>query len=269
MYALIVFALAVWLAFVAHGVTTDLLGVAATYQSRDKHMRTVAMAESIEQYHAEHGALPVSIAAFGAASGYEQTRSLGDPWQGYAVSPALTDGVWQYRRAVFFLNDPSRGVDANAFLAANACGTGGYDTASSWCGTATGLWYRREEKEHFNEQILTQRARMSRMLQKLSDHYSAYSTSPDKDAAGNPLAPESVTALATLAGFAGAAASCTGSFAYPGAPGDCGDMFDLWGNGVGYQFLSSKHILLVSETPIYNGSGNRVVVGADFDNSLI
>ena len=269
MYALIVFALAVWLAFVVQKVTADLLGVAAIHQSRDKHMRTVAMAESIEQYHAEHGAFPVSIAAFGAASGYEQTRALGDPWHGYAVSPTLTDGVWQYRRAVFFLNDPARGVDANAFLAANACGTGGYDTAASWCGAATGLWYRREEKDRFNEQILTQRARMSRMLQKLSDHYSANSAFPDKDAGGNPLAPESVTALATLAGFAGAAASCTGSFAYQGVPVDCGDMFDLWGNGVGYQFLSSKHILLVSETPIYNGSGNRVVVGADFDNSLI
>ena len=269
MYALIVFALAVWLAFAGQKVTTDLLGVAAMYQSRDKQMRTVAMAESIEQYHAEHGALPGSIAAFGTVAGYEQTRSLADPWQGYAVSPTLTDGVWQYRRAVFFLNDPSRGVDANAFLAANACGTGAYDTAASWCGSPTGLWYRREERERFNEQILTQRARMSRMLQKLSDYYSANSAFPDKDAGGNPLAPDSVTALVTLAGFAGAASSCAGTFAYQGVPVDCGDMFDQWGNRIGYQFLSSKHVFLVSETPIYNSSGNRVVVGADFDNSLI
>jgi len=269
MHALIVFALAVWLAFVGQKVTTELLGVAAMYQARDKYMRTVAMAESIAQYQAEQGAFPPSIAAFGAAAGYEQTRSLSDPWQGYAVSPALTDGVWQYRRAVFFLNDPTRGVDANAFLAANACGAGAYDTASSWCGSATGLWYRREERERFNEQILTQRARMSRMLQKLSDYYNANAAFPDKDTGGNPLAADSVTALATLAGFAGTASACAGTFAYSGIPVDCGDMFDQWGNRIGYQFLSSNHVFLVSETPIINGSGDRVVVGADFDNSLI
>ena len=269
MYPVIVVVISVLLATIATEVAGRHWDLARAYQSRAKYMQMTALAENVESYSLETGTLPASIAALSAAQGFEQTRSVVDNWQGYAVSPVLNDGVWQFQRAVLFSNDPSKGVDGATYLATNACGTGGYDTALGWCGASTSRWYRKETRERYNMDIMTQRARMSRVLQKLADFYNTNAKFPDKDASNNPLATGSINALRTLAGYGGTANTCTGTFTYMGVPVDCGDMFDLWGGPVGYQFISNKHIVLVSESPIFNSSGNRVAVGADFDNSLL
>jgi len=269
MYGIAVIALSIWLATILDGVAGQNRDLAQMYQSRLRQIQLTLMAEATERYYLETASFPASIAALAGTSGFEYTKGLQHNWQGYAVSPTLTDSVWQYQRLVLFSNDPTTGVSVATYLATNACGVGGYDTASGWCGSNTSQWYRRETRERFNDEIATQRARLGRVLQKLADYYNVNAKFPDKDNLNVALAGNSITALYTLAGYGGAAAACTGTYTYMTVPIDCVDMFDKWGGTIGYQFVSSKHILLVSETPIYNNSGNRVVVASDLDNSLL
>lgn len=269
MYPIMVLLLAIWLSMLMEGVAGQNHDLATLYQTRTKYMQVVSMAENIEQFYLEKATFPPSIPALAATTGFEHSRALADNWQGYAVSPTITDSVWQFNRAVLFSNDPSKGVNVASYLASNACGAGGYDTATSWCGAATGRWFRRETRERYNEQISTQRARMSRLLQKFTDYYNTNGKFPDKDSGGTALGLNSISNIAALAAFGGSAGSCSGTYTYLGVPIDCGDMYDVWGRVIGYQFVSSKHVLVISETPIFNNSGNRVVVAADFDNSLL
>lgn len=251
------------------GVVGQNRDLGQMYQSRLRQMQLVLLAENLEQYFRETGSMPATVSALGSTGGFEHARGLTHNWQGYAVSPTLTDSVWQYKRAVLFSNDPTDGTTAAAYLAANACGSGGYDTASSWCGSKASQWYRQETRERFAGQIATQRARMSRLAQKLADYYNANGKYPDRDASNVALAADSINALATLAGCATAANACSGTFTYMTVPIDCGDMADMWGGTIGYQFASSTHVVLISETPIYDSTGTRLIVAVDLDNSLL
>lgn len=248
-------------------VTEQIYDTARMFQSRAKAMKVVQLAENIERYYAENDVLPASLNVLTSATGFEHTKGLVDNWQAYGVSGTLTDGVWSYQRAVLAMTDPAGGVMASDFMATNACGTGAYSTASSWCGDRTGRWYRRETRESFNDEITSQRVKMHRTLQKFADYFSYYGYFPKVDAGGVALATNSVIKLATLAGYAGANNSCTGARQYVGVPVDCSDMFDQWGGAIGYQFVNKRHVILTSETPIFNSSGNRVVVSAELDNS--
>jgi hypothetical protein len=266
MYPILVVVIAVLLSVFTDGVATQYRDLAQLYQSHLRQINLVGIAESLDQFYHENAAIPESLSALYSSDGFQHVRSLIDSWQGYAVSPTLNDGVWQFRRLVLFSNNPTKGTTPTAYLATNTCGTGGYDTALSWCGTKDSQWFRFETRERYNDQIATQRARMARLLQKMSEYYNKNGSFPDKDHSSVALAPNSITSLAKLVGYSG---SCSGTFTYMTVPIDCGDMFDLWGNPVGYQFVSNKHVLLVSETPIYNSSGNRVVVASEYDFSLL
>lgn len=267
MYAYMALAITTLLATLMFGVAQQHIDLAVMYQSRTQYMQVVNMAENIEQYAVENAAYPASLPVLQAASGFEQTKSLTNTWLGYGVSGNITDGTWTFTRAVLVINDPSKGVSTAQYMTNNACGVGSYSAATSWCGAATGKWFRRETRETYPSKITTQRARLNRLLQKFGDYYNTGGSFPDKDAANVALGANSINTLASLVSYAGTASGCTGTFSFLGMPVDCGDMFDLWGNPVGYQFVSSKHVLVTSETPIYDNLGNRVVVSADFDNS--
>jgi hypothetical protein len=269
MYPILVVVIATLLFLFMDGVAGQYRDLTQLYQSRSRQIQIVSLAESIAQFYHENATFPASLAALYSSAGFQHVRSLIDSWQGYAVSPTINDGVWRFNRLVLYSNDPTKGTTAAAYLAANACGTGGYDTALSWCGTKDSNWFRLETRERYNDQIATQRARMARLLQKMSDHYNVNGGFPDKDRFNVALAPNSMTRVADLVGYSGSATNCSGTFTYMTIPVDCGDMFDLWGNPIGYQFVSNKHVLLVSETPIYNSSGNRLVIAAEYDFSLL
>lgn len=273
MYAILTLAVSIMLATFVTGVANQNHDLASMYQSRTKWLQTQTMAENIQQYHNEHSEYPVTLAALSAAPGFQQTRSLNDSWQGYAISPTITDNAWQFQRAVFFSNDPSKGVDANAYLTNNTCGTGDYATAQSWCGARTGQWFRSETREQYNQKITAQRVRMSYVMQKIADYYSANQSFPAKDKTNTALIDDSIHTLAELSGFIGTANTCgnttSSTFEFMGIPIDCADMFDIWGRAIGFQYINSKHIVLISETPIYNNDGTRILVAADFDNTKL
>lgn len=269
MYPLLVLALGIVLTLFMDGVAAQYRDLTQRYQSRSQQMQLVSLAENIEQFYVEHAAPPPTVDALASSAGFEQVRGYTNRWQQYGVSPVLTDATWRFTRAVLFTKDPTGGTTAANYLADNACGAGGFDTAVSWCGSKDSRWFRLESRERYAGQIVTQRARMTRMLQKLSDHYNANGGFPAKDNLGTDLAIDSVTKLTTLVGYAGTAANCSGTFNYMGVPVDCGDLFDLWGAPVGYQFLSKKRVMLTSESPIYDAAGSRVVVVAEYDYTLI
>lgn len=264
--ALVVFITVMLANFLEHAVM-DIRGVALMQQSRWKQMLVVEMAQNIEQFYAETSSFPASLSVLAATPGFEHTKGLNDNWQGYGVSGDLTDGVWRYKRAVLAATDPTKGVSVTQYMTDNNCGVGAYASAASWCGSRSGLWFRRETRQTFNDDVVDQRVRLTRALQKFADYYSFNGYFPTVDAGGASLAGDSINSLASLASYAGTAKTCTGVYQYQGVPIDCSDMFDRWGGLVGYQFVSKKRIILISESQIFNSDGNRVVISAELDNS--
>ena len=269
MYPILVLAVAILLSTWMTGITGQNRDLTKLYQSRLRHIQLVVLAENIEQFTLENTNYPAHIDVLAATAGFEQSRSYINNWQGYAISPVITDSIWKFNRAVLFSNDPSRGVTAVDYLNLNACGVGSFDTAISWCGTSTSLWFRSETREQYNTKISTQRIRMGRLLQKFATYYNNNGNFPDKNALNVALSANSIQTLASLASYSGSAKTCSGTFQYHGIPIDCGDMFDLWGGTIGYQFTGPKRIILTSETPIFNALGNRIVVASEIDNSLL
>lgn len=264
MLAMVVAVLGLLVAVVLDMQVQNNVDLAASYQARTNAYQVASVAEAVENYYIEKSAYPATLDALQATAGYEYLSSRRNNWQGYAVSGTLSDTAWNYKRAVVYLNNPTSGDTAATYLGNNTCGTGDATTAASWCGSGKSQWFRSESRQKANPEIMTQRLRMRGMQQKLADYFSDQGFFPGKDALGVALAANSMTRLKTLAGYAGTAGSCSGVFQWQGIPIDCSDMFDKWGGDVGYQYLDQRHIILVSETPYYNSSGTKVIIGADF-----
>ena len=263
-------AIGILVSIMMSGVTSQNRDLVSMYTSQLRHLQIMALAENIEQYALENSNYPATLTILKDTPGFTHTSGLNDNWQGYKVSSPLTDDAWQYKRAALTSNNPATGTDAASYLTANTCGTGTFDTASSWCGSATGEWFRTETREKYNDQIATQRIRMGRLLQKLANYYNANTQFPSKDNSNTALAVNNTTKLTDLIGASAlTATNCTGERSYQGVPIDCNDLFDIWGTPIGYQFMGIKHIVLISESPIKDQTGTRIVIGADFDNTLI
>jgi len=235
----------------------------AAYTKRSNQVRMIHLSESLDRYIKETGLYPASMNAFQSVAGYEQTAGLMNSWQGYAVSPAIVDANWTFKRMVLFANDPTIGVTQADYLAANHCGSGGYDTALSWCGSQKSMWYSRDERDDYQAAINNDRARTNRLSKKFVEYSNGYSTYPTLDKNNLSLGTNSLTSLATLAGYTGTASNCTGQYQYQGIPIDCSDMFNGWGKARAYQFFDSSHVMIVSETPIINASGTPVIISVD------
>lgn len=265
MYPVLLAAVVLSLSALLSALAAQWRDVDTRYQDRVRHAQMITLAEGLERYASEFGNLPVTLATLTATPGYEHLRAQLDTWQHYAVSGDLTDGVWTFQRAALLSFSRTAGLTPAAYLAANACGGGDFASATAWCGRRDSLWFRRESRDDYPRLILAQRLKLHRTLQKFADHFSAAQAFPAKDASNNPLLGNSATAFPVLAGYAGTARNCSGNFIYQGIPLDCDELYDLWGNPVGYQFLATKHIALVAETPMFNAAGTRIVLAADFN----
>lgn len=265
MYAVAVIAFVAALAALFAQLAGTLHEDAAVTRQLVRVVNVTRLAEGLERYVAEQGTLPADLDALVAAPGFEYLRGYRDSWQGYALSGNLVDGTWTYQRAVTVSKNPVDGIDAATYLTMNRCGAGDAASAAAWCGASSGAWHRRESREDLTVQIANQRARQHRMLHKWAAYYSEKAGFPGADATGAPLAADSVTPLATLAGYAGTAATCTGTYTYQGIPVDCGEMFDQWGQPIGYHFISSRHIVIVAQAPFANEAGQRPVIATDFE----
>lgn len=264
MYAIVVVAMLLGLASALAAQCGHYLDLTRHYAASVRRSQQVQLAENLAQFRLEHGAYPVSPVALANTVGYEHVRSVLNPWQGYALSVTLADGVWRYQRMVTFTQDPSGGVTTSSYLAANACGTGSFAMADSWCGARNSTWFRQESREEYNDAVSNERARLRRTLQKLADAYSAQGSFPARDNAGVPLVAGNTYTLSALSGYAGTAATCREVYVWRGVPLGCEDLFDAWGREVGLAFTSAQSISLISETPIINAAGTPLVVAAGF-----
>lgn len=257
-------AIVLWLATVFNAVREEHQQLAEVYQAKQRLHDIRIVAEAIERYYQENHALPVNLSALAATPSFAGISAHFNSWLAYGISPQLTDGTWRFQRAVVFMQDPSRGVTAAAYLAQNTCGAQGYDIeTTSWCGSKNSMWYVKDTRQALPEQIMNQRMRLNRLSQKFADYFNVNRSYPNKDAANVLLANGSITSLAFLAGYAGGAKNCSGPYHYQGIALDCSDMFDLWGGAIGYQFESNKHIILVSESPIFNAQGVPLMIAVD------
>jgi hypothetical protein len=233
--------------------------VRAKYQR--EHM--IAIAEGVESYYQERGTFPASLQALASTAGYQELRTAIELNMGYVASGTLNDGTWRFNRTVAYMVPQGSKDTVTTYPNSNYCGTGPITTALSWCGDQNSLYFRRETRDTVNEELITQRVRLNRLQQKFARYYNANQKYPDKDGSNNSLAASSINSFADLVGFTGTAANCAGPFQYMGIPIDCGDIFDRWGNRVGYQFESSAHVIFVSESPFINASGEQVIVAVD------
>lgn len=246
---------------VQSGMNIDLMRL---YRFNIHRSQLVMVAENLEQYYIERGTFPASLTALSQTPGYSHVRSLLNGWQGYAVSGLLSDSVWSYRRMVAFSNDPKTGLTQATYLDQNACGTGSFASATSWCGRRNSVWFLKDTRTGINDAITTQRARFRRSLQKFGDFFSANGSFPSKDATGGALVAGQTYTVASLAGYAGAANNCTGVYVWQGLPIGCDDMFDSWGKPVGFVYTSETAFSLTSESPLTNAAGVPLLVAAGF-----
>lgn len=265
MYAVFVIAMVALAATLYSGLSATFLDVATAYRQQSRTTSVVRISEGIARFQSETGNLPASLDQLVAAPGYADLRSYRDSWQTYVLSGALNDGAWVFQRAVAVSRDPSDGISHTDYLALNRCGVGAASTALSWCGDPSGSWFRQETREDFGHQMSSQRVRHHRMLHKWVAHYSVAKTFPGKDRTGNPLPAGSITELRALVGYAGTASNCTGSFVYAGIPVDCGELFDLWGGAVAYQYVDARHIVIVSEAPFLLSDNTRPLIATDLE----
>lgn len=266
MLPLVVAALGFWLLNLLDGTAQNYRVVAETYRMQVKERRTQEMASAVAERFRETGAYPADLTALASESGREHLRSSLDNWQGYTLSGTINDGVWRFQRAAMYLENPSSGTTPAAYFANNTCGVGAASTATSWCGPNSGTWHRQESRQEINRLIANQRVRMNMTLQKVASHFNHYQALPDQNFSGATLAAGSITRMAALVNYLGAAGNCTGTFVHMNTlPVSCEDMFDIWGGHVGYQFVSNRRIILVSESPLVNAAGVPVRIAAELD----
>lgn len=265
MYAVFVIAMVALAATLYSGLSATFFDVATAYRQQSRTASLVRLAEGIARFQAETGALPTSLDQLVATAGYADLRGYRDSWQDYSLSAPLNDGTWIFRRAVAVSRDPSDGVSHADYLTMNRCGVGAAAAALSWCGEPSGAWFRQETREDFGYQMTVQRGRHHRMLHKWAAHYSVAQKFPGVDKDGNPLAAGSTTELRQLVGYVGTAAACSGPFLYAGIPVDCGELFDLWGGAVAYQYINARHIVIVSEAPFLFANNTRPLIATDLE----
>lgn len=251
---------AVFLALMA-GLVSLIAGVRKETAAREDAMAQadqVQIAEGIERYIQLNGEAPPDISTLMDADGFQHLRAARNPWQRYERSATISDGVWQFQRAAAWTAiRPDGGA---TYRSENTCGTGDVGSAQAWCGSADGTWYRNETKERYNQEMSAQRIQMARTLQLFADHWTAKQAFPSTGNDGAVLSGGQHRALASLAGYQGAAGSCTGVHVWSGIPLDCGALFDVWGQPVKYQFQSPTLMVLSTETPFKAADGLPVVV---------
>lgn len=263
MLAAIIVAFFAWFDYKIAIVASDQKDIANNYQTIIRQQNMIAVAEGLEQYYRENNTYPATISALTSTPGFEYVVGSLNVNQGYAVSGSIVDSVWTFQRMTTFVVDTSKGVTSASYLAANNCGTGNFSSAASWCGSAQSLWFKNENRQDFNNLIVTQRARLIRLSQKFANYYNAYQKYPNVDKNSVALVSNTNTSLVALTGYTGNSLNCSTQLQYVGIPIDCSDLYDLWGGMIGYQYIDNAHFILTSEPPIFNASGVRVVIALD------
>lgn len=236
-------------------------------QTRNAAVKQVAAA--VSNYYIETGAYPASVTALAATPGYEYLQSANLFFQNIATTTGLNDGVWIYNRVAVYTQDAYSPLTDATYLSAaqNTCGSGDFATGSDWCGNKNSLWWKHETRETITADITRERNRQRRLLNKFNAWYNGdTSVSTVNGIWGNnyPNPGAAAASLTTLvAGFSQTAATCTGIYTWHGIPLDCTDFYSVWGTPTVYNYLSSSHIVLLTQTPYTKADGTVLYVSTE------
>ncbi|WP_311061556.1 hypothetical protein [Pseudomonas aeruginosa] len=159
-------------------------------------------------------------------------------------STNVSDGVWQFDRALVYALSPDNTTFDPSLPASNTCdNTTAFATASTWCGPNDGIAYQLiETRENYLSTLTDEGMRMQTSLQKLARGY-------DTDNEIFPhgaLAVGSAALLCNIGGASCAATACRGVIVLNDTPLDCADQFSRWGLPVTLNLITAKHIALSS-----------------------
>lgn len=178
-----------------------------------------------------------------------------------AAATNISDGVWQFDRALVYALDDSRDPNWDPLPAAsNDCSaTQGFTAAPSWCFTGKGVAYDLIETRENYLQLMTDEAmRMQLTLQKLARGYGA-GVADSFPAGTTPVGGS--RQICTAGGGACVAITCSGQVMLNQTPMDCSDQFSRWGAPVVMNLPSAQHVALVSTAQTVrraNGTLRRV-----------
>ena len=248
----------------------DAAGFQSLVEARDAAMLQVAAA--VSNYYSETNTYPASLSALYAAPGYEYLQSVTIPFQSYALTTGLTDGNFQFNRAVVYSQDGYSPAFTDTDLlssANNTCGTGAFATATEWCGPndSTVQWYKHESREQIASDLARERRRLFRLLQKFNAWYNddvSVSTTPGVMGNNypNPGSP-AATLTSLVTGFSQTAKTCSGIYSWKNIPIDCTDLYSVWGSPTVYNYLSATHIVLITQTPYTKADGTPLYVSTE------
>lgn len=230
MFLVLIAVLAAAFMAVLGSVTSQNLATRDLLSTRTTESDLAIIGEAVEQFYTHNNIYPSSLPVLAATPGFGHVKTFADRPNvyGYRLATGISDGTNTFARAaVFKLNTKIGETSLDYTSGPNTCGSGAFDTAASWCGPRTSPWLRYESRALFIDQIGQHYARVYKIYQKVSQMYS-----PTK----NPIYPAmtpSTDYIVNLVGYAGSAASCSGSFRlWGGVELDCTDLFSVWGTPV-------------------------------------
>lgn len=264
MYVMVATALALALMAVCGSGMQSNLDNTQRMQGENANAVVSTVSNAVQQYYEEYGVFPATLSALAATPGYEYVSTIltvtNQNSFGYlrTTSP-ISDGVWQFDRAVVFTLKAQLGQTVADYANVNLCGSGPITTASSWCGSRDSFWARLETRDQHVKSLIAERLRQQRLMQKFANAYNGSSTSQFPDAGGT--APT----LASLVSYGGTAKTCAGSFSWAGIPIGCDDMYSVWGTPTVLNQITRTHIALLAESTIKDASGSLVNVATDMN----
>lgn len=267
MYPILLIVIFTWLAYLVGSQTTANIEMMKAHRAQVLKIDLQNLNDSVNLYFLEYAQYPSTLNVLNVQSGYEFNKTSVNNSIGYSTGTNLTDSVWTFSRSVFFQYNPQIDETPSSVSAINTCGSGTVSSAANWCGSPYRFIVRNESREFFNQQLIQQRVRQQRLMQKFAAYFNDLQYFPNKDQSNTALVVGQTYSLSTLTGYIGSAANCSGNYTWRGIPIDCNDMFDLWGNNVAYSYLSNTHIALVSASPVKNSSGVAITVATDLDAS--
>lgn len=254
-----------------------------------RHNRTVALAQLVNRYLDEQGAVPpASLAVIAAIPGYEEVRQYLTNGDGpfYVVYPM--NGGTSHRIIVY--SPPIDGsLNATTYLQAanNACGTTDPSQSAAWCGNPKGSYWITDTSARISREMVRERSQQQQTLKKFAAIYSLNQIYPDTGA-GDGTAVKLLDLLTTPPA---SAATCSGIWQanntvkltaacqrtaavgpltciqqWKDIPLTCEDLYSIWGTARSYNYITQDYIALYSEAPWIDTDGKTIAISSQLDS---
>lgn len=268
-------------------VTQDATRQERTAETR--HGQTVALAQLVNRFLDEQGAVPpASLAVIAATPGYEEARQYLNNGDGpFYVAYPMNGGT--YHRVIVYSPPIDGSLTATTYLQAanNACGSTDPSQSAAWCGNSKGSYWITETSNRISREMLRERIQQQQTLKKFAAIYSINQIYPDSGA-GEGTAVKLLDLLTTPPA---SAATCTGVWQANNAvkltgacqrtsangtltciqqwkdiPLSCDDLYTIWGTARSYNFISKDYIALYGEAPWIDTDGKTIAIASQLDS---